>query len=562
MTAMLDDAVADLRHANAVLQQRLDEYRTERDEALAREAATAEVLQVINSSPGELGPVFEAMLDKATLLSEAAFGVLWTYDGELFHAMAFRNVPPAFAEFLREPQKASPITALGRIALGEPLAHIPDIAADEYYRLGGLLAQSGFALAGFRTMLAVPMRKHDVLLGAVTIYRKEVRLFSDKQIALLQNFAAQAVIAMENARLLTETREALEQRTATTEVLQVINSSPGDLGPVFDEILEKAHALCGAEYGGLATYDGEYFRLVAARGYPDHMVEVLRRPFRGNFSHQQLLHGERYVHIEDALALPKMADSAGQVTQEGGFRTVLMVPLRKDGALLGHISASRQEVSPFSKEQIALLENFAAQAVIAMENARLLTETREALAQQTATAEVLQVINRSPGDLAPVFDAILEKAHRLCGAAFGSLGIFAGETWRAVVQRGYGEPLASKLREGGRGSDNPLLQELIDGAPLVHVADLAQLDHPIGHANVAAGILTLLLVALRKDDALLGTISIARREPRPFSDKEVALLEKTTQRSDDSRTRLENLAHVRIDHKVEITLTIARLDVL
>src|SRR5258707_12645546 len=138
MTATIDDEVAYLRRANAELQQRLNE-------GLAREAATVEILQVINSSPGDLASVFDAMLDKATLLSEAAFGILWTYDGELFHAMAFRNVPPAFAEFLREPQKASPITALGRIALGEPLAHIPDIAADENYRLGGLLVQSWIA---------------------------------------------------------------------------------------------------------------------------------------------------------------------------------------------------------------------------------------------------------------------------------------------------------------------------------------------------------------------------------------------------------------------------------
>ena len=152
-------------------------------------------------------------------------------------------------------------------------------------------------------------------------------------------------------------------------------------------------------------------------------------------------------------------------------------------------------------------------------------ELAEARERETATAEVLQVINSSPGDFAPVFDAILDKAHRLCGAAMGSLGIFDGDTWRAVVQRGYREPLASVLRQPSRWPDNPLQQELIDGAPLVHVADLAQLDLPIARANVAAGVRALLVVALRKDDAFLGTISIARHEPRPFSDKEIALLQ-------------------------------------
>jgi len=306
---------------------------------LEQQTATAEVLGVINSSPGNLSPVFDKVLERAVALCEAAFGSMLLYDGEHFDTVAVRGVPAAFADYVKTDRPVhGPGTGPARILAGERVVHIADLAAEEPYRAGDPQRRALVDLGGARSLVCVPLLRDDAILGIIAVYRQEVRLFSEKQIALLQNFAAQAVIAMENARLLTETREALEQQTATTEVLQVINRSPGNLAPVYDVILEKARNLCGVPIGNLALYDGEQFRAAALHGIPEQFLEEARRPFHPGRAHERLVRGERLVHIRDFLAVASVSGSpASRALVSMGVRTTLLVPLRKESVLLGYI---------------------------------------------------------------------------------------------------------------------------------------------------------------------------------------------------------------------------------
>ena len=530
MRPFTDKQIALLQNfaAQAVIAMENARLITETREALEQQTATAEVLQVINSSPGDLAPVFDAILEKAHVLCDAACGGLIVRNGELFHTVAIHGEPD-FAEFWRRQgpfrpgDRYSPIDALLR---GERFVHFADVHEDDGYRHTPGYKRLVDA-AGARTLLLVPLRKDGILLGAITAFRQEVRPFSDKQIALLENFAAQAVIAMENARLLTETREALEQQTATAEVLQVINSSPGDLAPVFDAVLERAVRLCDADQGAFFSRDGEAYRPVAQLGLPPEFHTQMTTPGNRSVTGQALFR-RAIVHVADIATDPAYSEYAVPETiTVAKSRTAVGVPLLREGEPIGVLGLARQRVEPFSDKQIALLQNFAAQAVIAMENARPLTETREALEQQTATAEVLQVINASPGDLAPVFDAILEKAHDLCGATHGAIGTFDSDYYfRNIGARGYPEPLTERLRQGFPGLTNPVTRPLIDGGAFVHVADLAEIDHPIPQAAAKlGGFHTGLFIPLRKDDALLGMFAAARKEVRLFTDKQIALLQ-------------------------------------
>jgi adenylate cyclase len=522
----------------AEIEAELERSTVERDEAIAREAATAEVLQIINASPGDLAPVFNAMLERAIRLCDATQGVLWTVDGDRLQIAATYQVPSDFVELLRQVERGErPIDeSLRQIMSGERVVHVADVAGQELYRAGHPLVTASVEHGRVRTLIWVALVKDNTPIGAFAIARREVRPFSDKQIALLQNFAAQAVIAMENARLITETREALEQQTATAEVLQVINSSPGDLAPVFEAMLEKAMRLCDAAFGVLEGYDGEGFYPTAMRGVPpDYSEFLMREPlkFPPETAMGRIAAGGSLQHFVDVPEDgPQDSSLIRTLQQLGGIRSAAFAPLRKDGTLLGVFVVYRLEPRPFTDKQIALLQNFAAQAVIAMENARLITETQEALAQQTATAEVLQVINSSPGDLAPVFDTMLAKALDLCEAAFGALITVEGAVGAIVALRNVPSTFVGVLTsELGHLGPETAIGRAVMGRTVIQIADVAATEFyqkgvPLAVAAYdLGGIRSIAFVPLLKDAAVIGVFVVFRQEVRPFTDKQIALLQ-------------------------------------
>jgi GAF domain-containing protein len=517
--------------------------------------ATSEVLHLLSGLHGDLSRLFKTILTNATKLCQANFGTLSLYEGDAFRIAAMHDVPPALAELRRrEPLvRAGPLL---RIAQTKRLLHIADYT--EYVASHPVDSDAAtFAkLTGVRTMLGVPMLKEGGIVGAIVVYRQEVRAFSDRKIALLKSFAAQAVIAIENARLLNELRqrtddlsqrtteltEALEQQTATSDVLQVISRSPGDLEPVFASMLEKAVRICDATFGNIYRWDGEFLSLVAVHNTPPPFAEARRLPRRPNPNNifGRMLATNAVVHIVDAAQLSKGGNREYETAVElGGVRTCLAVPMLKGHELIGSISLFRQEVRPFNDKQIASLTNFAAQAVIAIENARLLNELRqrtsdltertadltEALDQQTATSEVLQVISSSPGDLEPVFQAMLENATRICEAKFGVVFSFDGNKFHFEAQVDTPPELAESNR--ARPMPQPLpgshLDRLRQTKRASYTADYAAEGIPAPPVTLG-GARSTVDVPMLKDNELVGAFSIYRQEVRPFTEKQIELV--------------------------------------
>jgi GAF domain-containing protein len=525
-----------------------EQQRTrELSESLEQQTATAEVLQVINSSPGDLAPVFDAMIEKARALCEAPYGNMMIREGERFRAIA-THAPAPFAEIVRRGFEPHPSSPLGRLKSGERVIHIADLAETARLVPDDPIPRVAIELGRVRTVLMVPLIKNDAWLGVFTLWRPEVRPFADRQIAVVQNFAAQAVIAIENARLLNELRqrttdltESLEQQTATSKVLEVISRSAFDLQAVFETVAESSVRLCGADRAFIYRFDGELLRLAVAFNTPEKLKDFVSRnpirPGRNTASARAALE-RRTIHIPDVLADREYTYATKEIET---IRTLLAVPILKGDDLLGVMGIyTLEKVRPFTDKQIALIETFADQAAIAIDNVQLLDELRQSLQQQTATADVLKVISRSTFNLQNVLDTLVASAARLCDAEMAGMARQQGSVYRQVSSSGFPPDFREYMDrtplEVGRGT---LAGRVVLEGKVVHIPDVqADPEYRLVEAARRFNFRTMLGVPLLREGNPIGVLVLERPEVRPFTEKQIEL---ATTFADQAVIAIENV---------------------